>query len=47
MNNYTEVEKDVFEEIYRNFTNQDGRFKMITENEETKYYILTSFLVYV
>lgn len=47
MERYTEVEKEVFEQIYINFTNQNGRFKIVTENDETKYFILTEFLVYV
>lgn len=44
--NYTEVEKEVFEEIYKSFTNQNGRFKIITKDGETKYCILTEFLIY-
>ncbi len=45
-NNYTEVEKYVFDEIFENFTNQEGRFKIITIGGEQKYFILTEFLVY-
>lgn len=44
--NYTEVDQDVFEQIYKEFSNQDGRFKMVTDSDGTKYYILTKFLVY-
>lgn len=46
MKDYSEVDKEVFDEVYKNFTNQDGRFKIITVEGENKYYILTKFLIY-
>lgn len=45
LNNYQEVDKLMFDEIYDEIGNKDGKLKMIDNLGEIRYFVWTKFLV--